>query len=172
MEERGLKAAGLARLAGVSHVTIGNYLGGRVPHATHAQSLARVLGVSVDDLLNGGPPADEALGVLLAAELRAAAMSAAELARELGADEVEVQRWLAGERPGAGDLRALAARFPALQRYCAAVDAEAANLREEAAAPLVNWRARAEAAESRLDDVTRQLAALLKLLKSPIASSS
>jgi transcriptional regulator with XRE-family HTH domain len=52
LAERGLSAAELARLAGISHVAVGNYLKGRVPRYQEAVKIAQVFGLSPDYLLD------------------------------------------------------------------------------------------------------------------------
>jgi transcriptional regulator with XRE-family HTH domain len=53
LNQRGIKPADLARQIEISHVAIGNYLKGRIPHGDILIQIAKYLGVSVDDLLFG-----------------------------------------------------------------------------------------------------------------------
>ena len=55
MQERQLNKSQLAKLSGISHVAVGNYLDGRVPHPDILSELSRCLGVTVDYLLKGTP---------------------------------------------------------------------------------------------------------------------
>lgn len=54
MKHEGINNAELARRIGVSHVSVGNYLAGRVPKYDVAQRIAEVFGIAPDYLLNPG----------------------------------------------------------------------------------------------------------------------
>ena len=59
MEEKKVSNTELGRAIGVSHVTIGNYLNGKMPKTDHFFSIARFFGVDPVDLYEGaiGVPA-------------------------------------------------------------------------------------------------------------------
>jgi len=53
LDERNMTAASLAKALEISHVAIGNYLKGRLPHGDILVEIARYFGKSADDLLFG-----------------------------------------------------------------------------------------------------------------------
>lgn len=61
MEGRNLNNVQLGQEIGVSHVTIGNFLGGQLPKSEHLFALAEHFGVSMEELLGGREAAEDFL---------------------------------------------------------------------------------------------------------------
>lgn len=53
MRQKELNNFQLGKAVGLSHVTIGNYVGGKIPKSQHLQALAKFFGVTMEWLLSG-----------------------------------------------------------------------------------------------------------------------
>lgn len=51
MEKREVNASALAKIIGVSHVAVGNFLDGQVPKADHLYAIAKYFGVTMESLI-------------------------------------------------------------------------------------------------------------------------
>lgn len=144
LKERGWRAMDLARATGLSHVAIGNYLGGRTPKYDAAKKIAEAFGITPDYLLNPD---------IYSAGIKAAAA-------------------LAESMPGTKDEKT--ARFNLLVMQDAkklqertADWSDASGLQESMPVYGEDWKARALKAESHLRAVKETLSKLTESIKLP-----
>lgn len=144
MNEKGWKAADLARASGLSHVAIGNYLGGRTPKYDAARKIAAVFGITPDYLLNPD---------LYSAGIRAAAAIADKME---GTEQEKNARFNLLVMQDAQGLKARSERWE-----------DSSVLQEPMPVYGEDWKARALKAEQHLKAVKETLSKLTESIKLP-----